>query len=329
MLEFVHPDWFWALLVLIPIILYELFVKQKRKVRLLHSRIELLCKVAGRSSILRFVPIILRCIAIIFLIITLARPRLAHKKQQITGKGIDIMLAIDVSGSMKAVDFQPKNRLEAAKRVAIDFIDNRHNDRIGLIVFSENAYTQCPLTLDYNILMSIMTDMKINEEASGTAIGMGLATAVARLKDSEAKSKVIILITDGRNNAGEIDPFTAADLAATFGVKVYCVGVGSKGLVDYPFQTPFGIRYQKVNIEMDMNTLNKIAEITGSERARLATNTAELKAIIEYIDKLEKTELKINDYYIYQELFWRYLIFAFVIILLEFTFRIVIRKEIP
>jgi Ca-activated chloride channel family protein len=266
---------------------------------------------------------------ILLLVLSLARPRLAHKRQQITGKGIDIILAIDVSGSMKAIDFKPDNRLEAAKKVAVDFIEKRRNDRIGCIVFSENALTQCPLTLDYNILMTIMENIKINEEANGTAIGMGLATAVARIRESEAKSKVIILITDGRNNAGEIDPITAADFAATYGIKVYPIGVGSKGLVDYPVQTPYGIQYQKVKIDIDMDTLNKIAEITGTERARLATNTAELEAILGYIDQMEKTEIVINDYYIYQEMFWRYLLFAFALMMIEFLFRIVIKKEIP
>lgn len=329
MLEFVYPDWFWGLLIILPYIAYEIFIKNKKKVRLIHSRIDLIRDVAGRSSFLRFIPIILRVLVLVLLIISLARPRISHKKQQITGKGIDIMLAIDVSGSMKAVDFKPTNRLEAAKRVALKFIEKRRNDRIGLIVFSENAYTQCPLTLDYNILMSIMQDVKINEEASGTAIGMGLATAVARLKDSEAKSKVIILITDGRNNAGEIEPFDAAGLASAFEVKVYPVGVGRKGLVDFPVQTAFGVRYKKVKIDIDMESLDKIAEITGTNHARLATNTDELSAIMKHIDEMEKTELKINDYYVYQELFWRYLLAAFILLLLEFVFRIMIRKEIP
>ncbi|MCK5051239.1 MAG: VWA domain-containing protein [Candidatus Cloacimonetes bacterium] len=329
MLEYVNPKWFWALLIIIPYLLYEFLILRRKKVRLIHSRIDLIRSIAGRSSLLQYIPIIIRTLTIVLLILALARPRLAHKKQQITGKGIDIMLAIDVSGSMKAVDFKPVNRLEAAKKVAIDFIEHRRNDRIGLIVFSENAFTQCPLTLDYNILMSIMDNVSIDEDASGTAIGMGLATAVARLKDSEAKSKVIILITDGRNNAGEIEPLDAAGLASTFAVKVYPVGVGRKGLVDYPVQTAFGIRYQKVNIEIDMDSLDKIAEITGTKHARLATNTDELSAIMEYIDEMERTELKINDYYIYQELFWRYLLAAFVLMLLEFIFRIIIRKEIP
>ncbi len=329
MLEYVNPKWFWALLIIIPYLLYEFLINRKKRVRLIHSRIDLIRSIAARSSVLQFVPIIIRTLTILLLILALARPRLAHKKQQITGKGIDIMLAIDVSGSMKAVDFKPTNRLEAAKKVAIDFIEHRRNDRIGLIVFSENAFTQCPLTLDYNILMSIMDNVSIDEDASGTAIGMGLATAVARLKDSEAKSKVIILITDGRNNAGEIEPLDAAGLSKTFDVKVYPVGVGRKGLVDYPIQTAMGIRYQKVNIEIDMDSLDKIAEITGTKHARLATNTDELFAIMEYIDEMERTELKINDYYIYQELFWKYLLAAFVLMLIEFIFRIVIRKEIP
>ncbi len=329
MLEFVYPNWFWGLLILIPIIAYHLFYKQKKQVYLVHSRIDLIREIAKRSSWLRYFSLILRCIIIILLILALARPRLSHKRKEIIGKGIDIILAIDVSGSMKAVDFKPVNRLEASKKVAIDFIEKRRNDRIGLIIFAENAFTQCPLTLDYNILMQIMEKVEINEQANGTAIGMGLATSVARLKDSEAKSKVIILITDGRNNTGEIDPFTAADLAATFGIKVYPIGVGSKGMVDYPMQSAFGIRYQKVKIEMDMESLNKIAEMTGTERARRATNTEELQAIIRLIDQMEKSEIKEFNYFEYDELFPRFLFSAFIFALLEFTFTVILRREIP
>jgi Ca-activated chloride channel homolog len=329
MLEFVHPHWFWALLVLLPYFAFEIFYKNKKQVTLVHSRIDVLKKVAKRNSFLKYIPLILRSIIIVLLIVSLTRPRLAHKKQEVKGKGIDIMLAIDVSGSMKAVDLKPKNRLEAAKKVANTFIDNRRNDRIGLVVFSENAFTQCPLTLDYNILMTIMDKVKINEEANGTAIGMGLAMSVARLKDSQAESKVIILITDGINNAGEIDPFTAADIAATYGIKVYTIGVGKSGLVDFPHQTRFGIQYKKVNIKIDMDTLNKIAQMTGTERARRAQNTEELKAIIRRIDELEKTEIKIENYFQYQELFWSYLLAAMILLILEFVFKIVIIKHLP
>jgi len=329
MLEFVHPYWFWLNLIIIPIVLYEIFIKNKNKPAFFHSRVELLRSLSKTPSFLQYLPILFRIVAIVLLITALARPRFAHKKQQVTGKGIDIILAIDISGSMKAVDFRPVNRLEAAKKVANQFIENRKNDRIGLIVFAEHAYTQCPLTLDYNILKSIMSEMKINEEASGTAIGMGLATSVARLKESEAKSKVIILITDGRNNSGEIDPETAADLAATYDIKVYPIGVGKKGEVDYPFQTAFGVRYQKVNIEIDMETLNKIAKSTGTKFARRAQNTKELEAILKHINELEKTEIKIENYYQYQEIFWYYLFAGFIVLLLEFILKTIILKELP
>ncbi len=329
MLEFFSPNWFWGLLILIPIVVYHLFYKQKKQVYLVHSRIDLIKEIVKRSSWLKYLSLILRCIIIILLTFALARPRLAHKRKEIIGKGIDIILAIDVSGSMKAVDFKPVNRLEAAKKVANDFIEKRSNDRIGLIIFSENAFTQCPLTLDYNILMQIMEKVEINEQANGTAIGMGLATSVARLKDSQAKSKVIILITDGRNNTGEIDPFTAADLATTFGIKVYPIGVGSKGMVDYPIQTAFGIRYQKVKIEIDMESLNKIAETTGTERARRATNTEELQAIIDLINQMEKSEIKEFNYFEYDELFSRFLFAAFFFAIIEFSLVVVLRRKIP
>lgn len=329
MLEFVNIKWLWALLILVPYILYDIFVNNKNKIRVIYSRVQLLKQITGRNSYLKYLPIILRSLAIVLLIIALARPRLANKKQEITGKGIDIILAIDISGSMKAVDFKPTNRLEAAKKVAKQFIEKRKNDRIGLIVFSENAYTKCPLTLDYNILMTILESIEINEEANGTAIGMGLATSVARLKESDAKSKVIILITDGRNNAGEIEPFDAAQLASTFEMKVYPVGVGKNGLVDYPVPTAFGVQYRKVNIEIDMETLDEIAKITGTNNAKLATNTKQLETIMNLIDKMEKIELKINDYYVYKELFSIFLIFAFCLLLVEFLIRVVYHRQIP
>ncbi len=329
MLEFVNPNWLWALFILLPYFAYEIFFKNKRKIRLRHSRINLIKEATKHSSLLRFLPLVSRSIIIVLLIVSLARPRLAHKEEEITGKGIDIMIAIDVSGSMKAVDFKPTNRLEAAKKVANSFIENRKNDRIGLVIFAENAFTQCPLTLDYNILMQTMENIKIDDSANGTAIGMGLATAVARLKDSEAKSKVVILITDGRNNAGEIGPEQAANLASTFGIKVYTIGVGKKGMVDYPVQTSFGTKYQKVNIEIDMEMLNKIANLCDTDFARRAQNTVELETIVKRIDELEATEIKIRNYYQYQELFWRYLLLAIILLIFEFIFRVIILKSIP
>ncbi len=329
MLEFVQPQWFWCMFILLPYLIYEIIFKDKKRLTIKHSRVDDLRKIKGSNSWLRFIPLLLRIIIIVLLITALSRPRLAHQKQSVKGKGIDIMLVIDVSGSMMAIDFQPVNRLEAAKKVGKEFIDNRHNDRIGLVVFAENAFTQCPLTLDYNILMSIMGQVVINKEANGTAIGMGLATAVARMKDSESKSKVIILITDGRNNTGEIDPITAAQLAKTYEIKVYTVGVGSKEMVDLPYQTPYGVRYRKQRVEIDMETLNEIASITGTENAKRAHNTDELKTIMDYIDNLEKTELKIENYFQYQELFWIYLLIALFVLVLEISIRFIFNYELP
>jgi Ca-activated chloride channel family protein len=329
MLEFVNPNWFWALLIILPYLAWEIFFKHKRRVRLPHSRLAILRQASGHNSWLRFLPLLLRLLVITLIIFALARPRLSHQKQEITGQGIDIMLAMDVSGSMKAVDFRPTNRLEAAKNVAKNFVDLRQNDRLGVIIFGDNAFTQCPLTLDYNILRTILDQLEIDEAANGTAIGTGLATAVARLKDSEAKSKVIILLTDGRNNAGEIDPLGAADLAKTFGIKVYPIGVGKEGLVDFPVETAFGTRYRQVEISIDMEMLHQIAQITGTARARRATNTEELQAIFAQIDQLEQTEIEIDNYYEYQELFWYFLLAALSLLFLEILLTMFLLKELP
>lgn len=329
MFEYMHPEWFWGLLLIIPYLIYEFFWKSKKQPTISFPQLELLKQAAGKNSFWKYLLICIRILIIILLIFSLARPRLAHKRQEIQGKGIDIMLALDVSGSMQAVDFKPTNRLEAAKKVAAEFIEKRQNDRIGLIKFAENAYTQCPLTLDYNILMNILEEIEINQEANGTAIGLGLATAVARLKDSQAKSKVIILITDGRNNTGEIAPETAAELAATYNIKVYPVGVGSTGLVNFPFQVGNRTQYRRVKIELDMETLDMIATQTGTKKASLATNTKQLEAIIEMINKMEKSELKIKNYYDYQELFFYFLAVALLLLIIELILRTIYKLEMP
>lgn len=326
MFEFAYPKFFWLLTILVPYILYELFIKEKRRIKIPFPQTDKLLKLKKRNDFMLYVPLVLRIAVISLIIIALARPRMADKKQTITGKGIDIILTIDVSGSMQAIDFKPTNRLQAAKKVAANFIEKRKNDRIGLVTFAEYAFTKCPITLDYNILMNILNMIKIDEDANGTAIGMGLATAVARLKESKAKSKVAILITDGRNNTGEIDPFTAAQLAATYGIKVYVIGVGKEGFADFPVQTPFGVQYKKIKSDLDMKTLNKIAEITGTKKAYRARNTAELKSIMEQIDRMEKSEIKIKNYYQYKEVYRNYLLAAFILMLLDFLFRTVIRK---
>jgi Ca-activated chloride channel family protein len=329
MFEYVYPNWFWGLLLLPILLAYEIFWKRKQRVRFFHTRLDVIKKIASTHWIYSYFPLFLRFLAISILIFSLARPRFTYKMQDIKGKGIDIIISIDVSGSMQAIDFKPVNRLEAAKKIANQFIEQRKNDRIGIVVFSEHAFTKCPLTLDYHILKSIMESIQIDEDAPGTAIGMGLATAVARLKDSDATTKIVILLTDGENNAGEIHPNTAAEIAATYGIKVYPIGIGSKGEVDFPFKTPYGIRFQKVKIGYDMNALHRIAKVTGTDFAREARNSAELEEMMNQINQLEKAEFIIENYYQYQELFWYFLVAGFFFLCLEFLLKTILWKELP
>lgn len=264
---------------------------------------------------LRHLPFILQMAALTLLIIALARPRTTSKGEDVYSEGIDIVLAMDISGSMLAEDFQP-NRIEAAKSVAQDFISGRINDRIGLVIFAGESFTQCPLTVDYAVLKNLIKKVKSGMIEDGTAIGMGLATAVNRLKESKAKSKVIILLTDGVNNRGEIDPVTAAQIAQTFGIRVYTVGVGTIGQAPYPVQTPFGTRYQMIPVDLDENSLTKIAEMTGGKYFR-ATDNRKLKAIYNEIDKLEKTKIEVRSYRHYQELFYPIATLAFFLLIVD------------
>lgn len=329
MIELVNPNWLWGL-VLVPLYLvYQLFIQNKKRVRLIHSRFDIFQHVIRRSSWLSYLPLLIRSLALICLLTALAQPRIVHEEERIIGHGIDIMISLDVSGSMRAVDFQPKNRLEAAKQVARYFVEKRKNDRIGIVVFAGKAFTRCPLTLDYNILMNTIDNIDFPKHFDGTAIGMGMAMAIARLRDSDADSKVLILITDGMNNTGEIDPFTAAQMAATYDIKVYPIAIGTDGPVDFPVQTPSGIRYRKVEINYDLETLEEIARMTGTDRAWHAEDTQEFEQIIDEIDKLEKSEYEIEFYYHHQELFYLLLIIAFGLIFLELILRLVIMWELP
>ena len=239
------------------------------------------------------------------------------------------MIALDISGSMLAEDFQPENRVYVAKQEAIKFINGRENDRVGLVVFSKKAFTQCPLTLDYRILAELLSEIRVGMIADGTAIGMGIATAVNRLRDSNAKSKVIILITDGENNAGNIDPVTAAELAKSFGIKVYTIGVGKGGMVPFPVDDPlFGKRYVQANVEIDEATLKRIADITGGLFFR-ARDPVALSEIYERINKLEKSEVKVKEYRSYNEMFPIFLIPALLLLLLEIFLRRTLLLKVP
>lgn len=268
-----------------------------------------------RKERARHLPFILRMAALVFLILALARPQSTSHGENVYSEGIDIVIALDISGSMLAEDFQP-NRIEAAKAVAQEFINGRTNDRIGLVIFSSESFTQCPLTLDYAVLKNLLKPIRTGMIEDGTAIGLGLANAVNRLKESKAKSRVIILLTDGVNNRGEIDPITAAQIAASYGIRVYTVGIGTIGEAPYPAQTPFGVRYQMMPVDLDEKALSKIAEITDGKYFR-ATDNATLKKIYKEIDQLEKTRIEIRSYRRYTELFYSYVGFALFLVMID------------
>lgn len=249
-------------------------------------------------------PAWLKIAAVTFFIIAAARPQSFSSGENFYAEGIDIAMVLDISGSMLAEDFKP-NRVEAAKKVIDDFIAGRTNDKIGLVIFSGESFTQCPLTIDYNILRNLLKEIKTGMIEDGTAIGNAIANGVNRLKDSKAKSKVMILLTDGVNNRGEIDPLTAAQIAQKFGIRIYTVGVGTIGEAPYPFQTPFGIRYQMVPVEIDENILKQISGITGGKYFR-ATDNRKLVQIYEEIDRLEKTRVEVTSYRNAKELFYNW-----------------------
>ncbi|MBN4052199.1 VWA domain-containing protein [Sphingobacteriaceae bacterium AH-315-L07] len=270
---------------------------------------------------------VLRICAFGLLIIALARPQSTSEGKNVTTEGIDIVLALDISGSMLAEDFKP-NRIDAAKAVATDFISGRPNDRIGLVIFAGESFTQCPLTTDHQVIKELMLKVKSGMIEDGTAIGMGLATAVNRIKESDAKSKVVILLTDGVNNKGFIDPMTAAEIAETFGIRVYTIGVGKKGTAPYPVQTPFGIQRQNMEVQIDEEVLKQIAEVTGGRYFR-ALNNKKLEEIYAEIDKLEKTKIQVTEFRKYAEEFYNFAMFAGLFLVLELFFRYTLLRTIP
>ncbi|WPU93973.1 VWA domain-containing protein [Mucilaginibacter sabulilitoris] len=319
-IEFAHLGFFW-LLIIIPLMTAWYIWKQQQLQGNLNVPTLKGFALARKSKISRFrhVGIVLRSLALAALIVALARPQSSLSWQNTTTEGIDIMIASDISGSMLAEDFKP-NRLEAGKNIAIDFIKNRPDDRIGLVVFSGESFTQCPLTIDHDVLVNMYADIKNGMIEDGTAIGMGLATAVNRLRNSEAKSKVVILLTDGSNNSGSIPPITAAEIAKQFNVRVYTVGLGTNGYAPYPVQTPFGVQYQRMKVDIDEGTLSKIARITGGKYFR-ATNNETLKEIYAQIDKLEKAKIDVTQYRKKTEMFLPWAIIALVLLSLEFLLK--------
>lgn len=271
----------------------------------------------------------LRILGLAFLIVCFARPRAGRVEEKIITKGIDIVLALDISSSMLAEDFKPNNRLEAAKLVAADFIRGRQNDRIGMVVFAGKSFTQCPLTLDYGILLSFLEEVESGMIEDGTAIGMAIVNAVNRLRNSKAKSKIIILLTDGQNNRGELDPITAAKVADSFDVRIYNIGVGKRGTALYPVDDPiFGKRYVQMPVQIDEATLKEIAKITDGSYYR-ATDKESLDLIFKEIDELEKTKIEVQKFTRFKELFPNYLFLALGLIVLEVVLANTKFRKIP
>lgn len=328
-IEFAHPKLLYLLLLLIPLAVWYFFRRKRMTANMQISTIEAFQGVKkSYKYYMLHLPFVLRLGVIALLIIALARPQSSSNWSDRDVEGIDIVMAMDISGSMIAEDLKP-NRLEAAKSVGVDFITSRPNDNIGIVVFAGESFTLSPMTTDKGSLVSLMNNISDEMiDADGTAIGMGLANAVNRIKDSQAKSKVIILLTDGSNNTGEVDPLTAAELAKTFNIRVYTIGVGTKGLAPYPVRTVFGIQRQNVKVEIDEKTLQTIADKTNGKYFR-ATDNKSLKAIYAEIDQMEKTKIQVTEYSKKQEEFLPYVIGALLLLLLEIILQNTVLRHIP
>ncbi|MFQ5877130.1 MAG: VWA domain-containing protein [Acidobacteriota bacterium] len=292
-------------LILLGAIAVLLYRRRHRRPTLIYSGLAPFRSVpAGAAVRLRNLPPVLHLAGLLLLVVALARPQTGRHEEEILTEGIDIVVTVDISGSMRTEDFRPKNRLEVAKDLVGQFVRGRRNDRIGLVIFAANAYTRCPLTLDYGVLLDLLGDVRIApSDEDGTAIGMGLATAASRLKDSNGRSRVIVLLTDGRNTKGQIDPLGGARVAEALGIKVYTIGVGTEGPAPYPIEDPImGKRYINVTADIDEETLQEIARVTGGRYFR-ATGAASLKRIFDVIDRMERTEIRVRGYPRHTELF--------------------------
>ena len=323
---FEYPKLLWLLV--IPVLLIAHYLWLEFSGRRTHMRASVLTPwQAGGGSImawLRHLPFIFRLAAICLIIVALARPRSSTDTEKIDTEGIDIVLAMDVSTSMLARDFEP-DRISAAKDIAIEFIAQRPSDRMGIVVFAGESYTQCPLTTDRATLINLMKDVQTDLIEDGTAIGNGLATAVARMKDSDAKSRVIILLTDGVNNRGEIAPATAAEIAKTYGIRVYTIGIGTRGEAPYPVMTAWGVELRNIPVEIDEDLLKTIAEATGGRYFR-ATDNTKLAEIYSEINQMEKVRTTVDSFPVYKELFGKYAVWALVCLLLELVLRLLLRR---
>lgn len=332
-MEFANKEYLFLLLLVIPYLLWYLMYRKKSEPTMRVAD-TFAYRFAPKSWKVRLMPLqmLLRVVAFVMLVIVLARPQMQNSWKNKTVEGIDIMLAIDVSTSMLAEDLKP-NRLEAAKQVAAEFISGRPDDNIGLIIFAGEAFTQCPMTTDHSSLLNLLQNVRTDIAArgliqDGTAIGMGLASAVSRLKDSKAKSKVVILLTDGSNNMGDLSPMTSAEIAKSLGIRVYTIGVGTNKVAPYPMPVAGGVQYVNVPVEIDTRTLSDIAATTNADFYR-ATNTGELHEIYKEIDKLEKSKLSVTQFSKRYDAYQPFAAAAALALLLELLLRITVFRRIP
>jgi len=323
-LTFAHP-WFLLGLVLVPLMVaWYIWRYRKQEAALQHSNLSLFDGIGQSLRVrLRWLPYALRCLAMGAMVVALARPQSQLSRQEMTVEGIDVVLAMDISGSMLAEDFKP-NRLEAAKKVAADFIEGRKNDRMGLVVFAGEAFTQVPLTIDHQVLLKQLGAVKSGLVRDGTALGDGLATAINRIKDSQAESKVIILLTDGVNNQGSVDPLSAAEIAALYNIRLYTIGVGARGKAPFPFRDQFGrVHYQNIDVEIDEDLMKQMASATGDGQYFRATNRKALQEIFDQIDEMETSKIDVTQYAQTRDEHQPWLWLAFIALALEALMRYV------
>lgn len=326
-ITFGQPQFFYLFILLAGVVAWELVKGNRQRASLNVSSVSALQNITSWKTTFIHIPFVLRMLALACIIMAIARPQTRNDEQITEGEGVDIILCIDVSGSMTAQDFTP-NRMEAAKKVAEDFVDQRLTDRIGIVIFSGESFTQCPLTTDHAVLKSQIEQIRNGLLEDGTAIGNGLATSVDRLRTSTAKSKVVILLTDGINNGGLIDPATAKEIAKTFRVKVYTIGVGTEGYAPTPISTPMGVVMQNEKVELDEKLLTSIATETGGKYFRAKDNTS-LKNIYAEIDKLEKSKVQITTFHRFTEKFYPFVFAAMILIFLEVLLRFTVFRKFP
>ncbi len=323
-----NPEMFYLLLGLIPMaVWYVLRYKKNTASIRLSTTAPLAQAPLTARHVLRHLPFLLQLVAMAFFIAVLARPQSSTRWENTTTEGIDIMVSLDISTSMLAMDFQP-NRLEAAKKVAMEFISGREYDRMGLVVFAGEAFTQCPLTTDRSVLLNLFGGITTGMIEDGTAIGNGLATAVTRIKDSDALSRVIILLSDGENNRGEIAPITAAEIARTFGIRVYTIGVGTVGMAPFPVETPFGTQIRDMEVKIDEPMLRQIAELTGGQYFR-ATNNLKLAEIYQEIDQLEKSKIEVREFSRRAEEFMPFALAGLIFLMASLALKTTLFRNIP